>query len=69
MVRLKTAELDIVDTLIGAGVANNRAKAIRRALNRTPLNVSRSPPSPYPQNVGYRRRGLVSHTGVRWKRR
>jgi hypothetical protein len=34
MVRLKTAELDIVDTLIAAGVANNRAEAIRWALNR-----------------------------------
>jgi hypothetical protein len=34
MVRLKTAELDIVDTLIAAGIANNRAEAIRWALNR-----------------------------------
>jgi hypothetical protein len=34
MVRLKTAELDIVDTLIGAGIANNRAEAIRWALTR-----------------------------------
>ena len=32
MVRLKTAELDIVDTLIAAGIANNRAEAIRWAL-------------------------------------
>jgi hypothetical protein len=34
MVRLKTAELEIVDTLIAAGIANNRAEAIRWALNR-----------------------------------
>ena len=34
MVRLRTAELDIVDTLIAAGVANNRAEAIRWALTR-----------------------------------
>ena len=27
MVRLRTAELDIVDTLIAAGIANNRAEA------------------------------------------
>jgi hypothetical protein len=36
MVRLRTAELDIVDTLIAAGVANNRAEAIRWALTRIP---------------------------------
>ena len=34
MVRLKTADLDIVDTLIAAGIANNRAEAIRWALDR-----------------------------------
>jgi hypothetical protein len=34
MVRLKTAELDVVDTLIAAGIANNRAEAIRWALTR-----------------------------------
>ena len=34
MVRLKAPELDIVDTLIAAGIANNRAEAIRWALNR-----------------------------------
>jgi len=34
MVRLKSAELDIVDTLIAAGIANNRAEAIRWALTR-----------------------------------
>ena len=34
MVRLKTAELDIVDTLIAAGIANNHAEAIRWALTR-----------------------------------
>jgi hypothetical protein len=34
MVRLKKAELDIVDTLIAAGIANNRAEVIRWALNR-----------------------------------
>jgi hypothetical protein len=34
MVRLKTPELDIVDTLIAAGIANNRAEAIRWALTR-----------------------------------
>jgi hypothetical protein len=34
MVRLRTAELDIVDTLVAAGVANNRAEAIRWALTR-----------------------------------
>jgi Arc/MetJ-type ribon-helix-helix transcriptional regulator len=34
MVRLKTAELDIVDTLIAAGIGNNRAEAIRWALAR-----------------------------------
>ena len=34
MVRLKTAELDIVDTLIAAGIASNRAEAIRWALTR-----------------------------------
>jgi hypothetical protein len=34
MVRLKPPELDIVDTLIAAGIANNRAEAIRWALNR-----------------------------------
>jgi hypothetical protein len=34
MVRLKAAELDIVDTLIAAGVANNRAEALRWALTR-----------------------------------
>ena len=34
MVRLKTAELDIVDTLIAAGIANNRAEAIRWTLTR-----------------------------------
>ncbi len=36
MVRLRTAELDIVDTLIAAGIANNRAEAIRWALTRIP---------------------------------
>jgi Arc/MetJ-type ribon-helix-helix transcriptional regulator len=34
MVRLKTAELDIVDTLIAAGIASNRAEAMRWALSR-----------------------------------
>jgi hypothetical protein len=34
MVRLKTAELEIVDTLIAAGIAGNRAEAIRWALTR-----------------------------------
>jgi hypothetical protein len=34
MVRLKTADLDIVDTLITAGIASNRAEAIRWALTR-----------------------------------
>jgi hypothetical protein len=34
MVRLKAAELDIVDTLITAGIANNRAEALRWALAR-----------------------------------
>ena len=34
MVRLKAAELDIVDTLIAAGIAGNRAEAIRWALTR-----------------------------------
>ena len=34
MVRLRTAELDIVDTLIAAGIASNRAEAIRWALTR-----------------------------------
>jgi Arc/MetJ-type ribon-helix-helix transcriptional regulator len=34
MARLKAAELDIVDTLISAGIANNRAEAMRWALNR-----------------------------------
>jgi hypothetical protein len=34
MVRLRTAELEIVDTLIAAGIANNRAEAIRWALTR-----------------------------------
>ena len=34
MVRLRTAELDLVDTLIAAGIANNRAEAIRWALTR-----------------------------------
>ena len=34
MVRLKTAELDIVDTLVAAGIANNRAEAVRWALTR-----------------------------------
>jgi hypothetical protein len=34
MVRLKTDELDIVDTLIAAGIAGNRAEAIRWALTR-----------------------------------
>jgi hypothetical protein len=36
MVRLRTAELDIVDTLIAAGIASNRAEAIRWALTRIP---------------------------------
>jgi hypothetical protein len=36
MVRLRTPELDIVDTLIAAGIANNRAEAIRWALTRIP---------------------------------
>ena len=38
MVRLKTADLDIVDTLIAAGIASNRAEAIRwaRPYPRTP---------------------------------
>ena len=36
MVRLRTAEQDIVDTLIAAGIANNRAEAIRWALTRIP---------------------------------
>jgi Arc/MetJ-type ribon-helix-helix transcriptional regulator len=31
---IRTAELEIVDTLIAAGVANNRAEAIRWALTR-----------------------------------
>jgi Arc/MetJ-type ribon-helix-helix transcriptional regulator len=34
MVRLKAPELEIVDTLISAGIANNRAEAIRWALTR-----------------------------------
>ena len=34
MVRLKAAELGIVDTLITAGIANNRAEALRWALAR-----------------------------------
>jgi hypothetical protein len=34
MVRLKPPELDIVDTLIAAGIASNRAEAIRWALTR-----------------------------------
>jgi len=34
MVRLRAAELEIVDTLIAAGIANNRAEAIRWALTR-----------------------------------
>jgi hypothetical protein len=34
MVRLKTPELDIVDTLIASGIANHRAEAIRWALTR-----------------------------------
>ena len=34
MVRLETPELDIVDTLIAAGIAGNRAEAIRWALTR-----------------------------------
>ena len=34
MVRLRPAELDIVDTLIAAGIANNRAEAIRWTLTR-----------------------------------
>jgi hypothetical protein len=34
MVRLRTPELEIVDTLIAAGIANNRAEAIRWALTR-----------------------------------
>ena len=34
MVRLKAPELDIVDTLITAGIANSRAEAIRWALAR-----------------------------------
>jgi hypothetical protein len=34
MVRLKTPELEIVDTLIAAGIASNRAEAIRWALTR-----------------------------------
>jgi hypothetical protein len=38
MVRLRTAELEIVDTLIAAGIASNRAEAIRWALSRIPEN-------------------------------
>jgi len=34
MVRLKAPELEIIDTLISAGIANNRAEAIRWALAR-----------------------------------
>ncbi len=34
MVRLKAPELEIVDTLIAAGIANNRAEAIRWSLTR-----------------------------------
>jgi hypothetical protein len=34
MVRLKSPELEIIDTLITAGIANNRAEAIRWALAR-----------------------------------
>jgi hypothetical protein len=34
MVRLKAPELAIVDTLITAGIANNRAEALRWALAR-----------------------------------
>ena len=34
MVRLKTAELDVVDRLIAAGIASNRAEANRWALTR-----------------------------------
>jgi hypothetical protein len=34
MVRLKAPELEIVDTLITTGIANNRAEAIRWALTR-----------------------------------
>lgn len=34
MARLRTAELEIVDTLISAGIAPNRAEAVRWALGR-----------------------------------
>jgi len=34
MVRLRTEELDTVDTLITAGIAGNRAEAVRWALAR-----------------------------------
>jgi Arc/MetJ-type ribon-helix-helix transcriptional regulator len=34
MIRLRTPELDIVDTLVAAGIASNRAEAIRWALTR-----------------------------------
>src|ERR1700683_1277364 len=34
MVRMRAPELEIVDTLINAGIAPNRAEAVRRALAR-----------------------------------
>jgi hypothetical protein len=34
MVRMRAGELEIVDTLISAGIAPNRAEAVRWALNR-----------------------------------
>ena len=34
MVRLRAEELDTVDTLISAGIAGNRAEAVRWALAR-----------------------------------
>ena len=40
MVRLKPPELEIIDTLITAGIANSRAEAIRWALARISLRYS-----------------------------
>jgi Arc/MetJ-type ribon-helix-helix transcriptional regulator len=34
MVRMRAGELEVIDTLIGAGIAANRAEAVRWALAR-----------------------------------
>ena len=64
MVRLKPPELDIVDTLITAGIANSRAEAIRWALAR----ISERPAYAQLRELTRARRGGGSTRRPAWSR-